>query len=330
MYNFIFSKRFKNDFKKNSSLNKHVLLDKLITLFDMPEYHFCRATMHQFYIKFPQLSFDKELASEILLRYFEKGFFSIPDYNLSFYTEEDTSDDDNDNLAEATKEDLAIIEKKSSLNWLGFFQKIQDIYWSDSPNNELLERFNFFESREPKNLREKFLSSENTVRANGKLITSKYLFFNIKQVLKYYEKLFLLYFHEYPLNIKASTRTTKRYAKKLENGIHLAVMVDYGFLESELKMGYLEFPSLKVEIFSDALILPIKETTYLSGEMDCAIARIDLFYFMGHFIGNRVGNVSESSEVLQKKLHFYFNVQLYYMKIYLETIERILIQCNIS
>src|SRR5437870_1935061 len=87
MYNnFLFDKGFKQKFKEVSLFNKDAIINKLLALFDMPQYHFCRAVMHLFYIKFPEVTFDKKLASEILLLFFEKGFFSMPDYDVLFYT----------------------------------------------------------------------------------------------------------------------------------------------------------------------------------------------------------------------------------------------------
>ena len=309
----IFNSVFKEKFTTLSEINKDRIIKRLLSLFDLPEDHFCRATMYRYYFKYPKIEFNKEIASKILFSFFQEGSFSIVDYTciskspsslqLTFVT--DSYD---------VKEGHTAI-----LNWMKFLTDLEDKHWEKFPL--LLEKVDFFEDREPKNLREKVLYFGVKDSHSDKFLSNKYLFFNINFILNYYEKLISLYFPEYLLIKKVSKKKLKRYGKKIGEKSYLGFCIDYSALESELKMGYIEFPIISIEIFSIDMIEFPSEKKYLNGSTESPIIRVKLFYFMGNFIDNRVGNSSESSELLQKKLHFHFVVNSFYTKIYLEEIE---------
>jgi hypothetical protein len=306
----LYDAAFKERFEAVSKLHINKLISKLLGLFETSEFHYCRATMHRYYLKYPKIAFDKAIASKILLTFFEGGAFSIFDFTKanasvqfpSLVTDSQSSDE----------------SSLSNLNWNTFFNELQSKYYDEFYYP--LEIVCLFEDREPRNLKEQILVSEIKVRYADGFMPSKYSFFDIKGVLKVYERLIELYYPEYPLIKEVSTKRLKRYGHDIGNGMCLGFCVDYSILEAELKNSYLEFPSLKIEIFSIDLTHSISESVYLGGESDSPIARVNLFYFMGNFIHNRVGDSSDDSDWLQKKLCFYFAVNSFYTKIYLEEI----------
>jgi hypothetical protein len=299
----IFDKRFKQRFKDVSRANMGRLTDRLLSLFDAPEFHFCRATMGRYYFKYPEISFDRETAAKILLAHFEDDCFSIFDHSEKKEGRRERQSFITDKYPDAAK---------VRVNWDTFVGELMERYLQ-SPERPVSESINFFEDRPPKNLREWALA--NT-----------YAFFDISQTLRYYEQLFALYFPEYPFMKQVSTKKYRRYARYIGNGLYVGFYVDFSFIERELKMTYLELPHLHIEIFSSRLTSHIPMLDYLRGDKDLPIAQVQTCYFIGG-IESRVGNSSESSVELQKKLCFHFAVQSFYMKIYMEEVERILLQC---
>lgn len=313
----LFDKKFRERFREISQERMVKITNRLLSLFDTPEFHFCRSTMHRYYFKYPKIHFDKETASGILSSFFEGGNFSIVDYSEKRLTREHKS----------FVTDESSVPEQSGLNWRAFVEELQNRYWAGVAGSGL-EEFNFYKDRAPKNLKERVLSGELPVLIDGRPAENKYSFFDVNQTLKYYEKLFALVLPEYPLQKEVSNKKIRRYAKDIGNGLNLGFYVDYSALERELKNGYLEFPPLMIEAFSSRLTQPIPELDYLNGQTEQPIARIHPFYFMGYPVDTRVGNSSESSEELRKKLHFRFEVFAFYTRIYLEAIAEILIDCS--
>ena len=312
-----FDTSFRIAFKEVSRKNMQSTIDRLLNLFDTPENHFCRATMHRFYFKYPTMYFDKEIASKILMTLFEGAYFSILDI-----TDKATF---NHRVSYSFVTDSSSMQEQAMLNWNAFVKELQRKYLEILPKED---EPNFFEDRPPKNLREKILNSEIQIEVDGKTIIRKYSFFNVKEVLKYYEVLLALYYPEYPMVKEASSKKIKRYGRDVGNGMYLGFFVDFSFIEKELRNNYLEFPKIKIEVFSRGLTSPIIESAYLKGQTDGAIARVNPFYFMGNFISYRIGDSSEGTSDIQQKLHFYFRVNSFYTKIYLDEVANILAVCR--
>lgn len=303
----LFDKKFLSDFEEISSKMMSELVENLCGLFDTSEFHFCRSTMSRFYFKYPKVKFDREVASDILSKIFDGGKFSIinldkiPSRNYIAYTF-------------PTEENARSGGNISDENWSNFHREIQEKYW-DEKKDHTLPKLNFFELREAKTLREKAL-------VDG--IDPTYKFFNVREVLQYYENLIAIFFPEYVFMKDSSNKKIKRYGKDIGNGLCVGFIINYSFLEGELKNGYLELPDITIEIFSKDVNRFIPEIEYLKGDEVKPIGRVALCYFMGHIVNKRLGSSSETEEILYKKLYFAFNVRSFYTRIYLEQLERVL------
>ncbi len=313
------NEKFKTDFKKESRRKQMDFSSKLSKVFDLPDYHFAKSVLSIFYEKYPKIDFDRKIASKILQDLINTGGFSFFDYSQEFrggypiYKLKKNY---------YNKESKSLTSEVENSNWSSFLDKIKSEYWKKESKMEsflLLQNFDLYKDREPKTVREKTLQS---ITVNG--INVSYNFFNITKVVNFYTKLFKEFFHDFELIEKISNTRIKRYRKEIGDGFFLALCVDYGLLKKELKMGYLEFPRISVELFSSKLKSHIKPNEYVISQNKYDIGRVNFHYYIANKFNNfRVGNSSQNDEVLKRDLFFHMEVNAYYLRIYLEEVERI-------
>lgn len=317
----IFDKKFKRTFREISANNKEKLLCELLNVFDLPDFHFSKSVLHRYYRKFPELHFDKNIANAVLRNFFRAGAFYILDYDEPYFGGYSKTFNPSPNEDELINDPEKL--KITNSNWNNFLIKLKQNYWEDARNEKRflsIANFDLFEQRNPISAKEKFLSTTQVIKVEEKTFLIKYNFFNVTEVLKFYDKLISEFYPDFILLKNVSNKKIKRYVKKIQNNIFLCLFIDYSFLENELNNTYLELPNIKIEILSEEMKGFIKEDLYLIGNEDYPIARIDLNYFMGAPIYNRIGNSSEDAEFLKKDLFFYSEVYSFYLTKYLKII----------
>lgn len=306
--------RFKENFSIVSKNRIKNFVSSLIELFDSNQYHYCRATMHRFYFKYPCVHFDKSVAESVLYKFFEDGHFFIIDKSNLNYTP---------CFPTLITDTLTINElNEANNNWFDFLSILKSVYISDIADK--LNNIDFYKSRRPRNLREKIIASEINLLTDEINKPISYPYFNIKQIMEYFYSLIGLYFPEYNFIDKLSTRKLKRYAKVINEEISMGFSVDIQLLETELKLGYLEVPFFKIELYSTKFIHLNSKVIDPFEDLDEKILSANVFYFMGNFIHNRIGKLSDSNKDLSTNLHFHFGVTSFYTKIYLEEIASII------
>jgi hypothetical protein len=273
---------------------------------------------------YPALHFDPKVAKNILTDFTAQGSFYVYNYDEPFMGGYPRLSRSKGNYYEEAglKDDR--FEDTARSNWDGFVEKIKQAYWRKEGKEEryrVLSDFAAFEDRKPKSPRELLLSTPQEMEIDGKKFTVKYSFFNVKEVLKYYNRLVLEFFPDFVLQEKVSDKKHSRYAKKIGDSLLLGLYIDYSYLEKELQMTYLEFPTINVELFSSSLSKSLKEEAYLGDQEEYPIVRIDPGYFMGNMYDYRIGNSSQNENLLKRNLFFYFEVYSFYLRVYLKHIE---------
>lgn len=313
------NERFKNNFKEESVKNRHNFILTLLEVFELPEYHFSKSILDIYYQKYPKLLFKKPVAREILKDMMNHGGFYFLDFtkenrggypmfkiNKGYYSQNSKNIDNNLQYS----------------NWNSFIEKLKKKYWEEGSKLDSYAKignFTLYKDRESKTAREKV--SENII-IDGADIKNKY--FNSTPISKYYQELFTKFFPKFCLMKNISNTKIKRYGKKIDNNLYLGLYVDYGLLKRELNMGYLELPRIEVELFSKDFKAYIKPDSYVISQDKFDIGRINFHYFMGNRLKNyRIGNSSQEEDLLKKDLFLYMEVNAFYLKIYLNEVERI-------
>jgi hypothetical protein len=194
-------------------------------------------------------------------------------------------------------------------------QRRMNVYWNDVDREDeyqALSNFAMYCDREPKSLREKY-------HVDGGL-----RLFDLAATLAYHERLITFLFPSYMRMKKVSDRKTRRYAKRLKNGLFLGLYARFSFLESELRMGYVELPELSVEVFDDSVERCLSDQAYTSYQTDHAIARIRLAGITGHPEHQRIGYIGDPEDDLKGALFFHSDVSAHYLRIHLSHCEQIL------
>lgn len=315
----MFSKEYREEFKRISYLNRYSLVDDLSKIFDLPSLHFARALLGRYYFKYPYVYFERKDATTLLEAFFKEGSFFIVN-NKELYSGGYSKESLRRYFIQDFGSDVNSIEI-SALNWHAFFNSIFNNYCEiNLLNSDFFENISLYEKRAPKSFRENILSKGIVVNVGEKNEIKKYSFFNIDECLKFYSKLFDEFYSEYKIIEFVSNKNEKRYGKILANNIYLGFYVNFKAIVSQLKMGYLELPILEIEIFTRRVSKGTQVIDYIS-EPNEFIARIDLFYNMGRFSSMRVGDSSEDPNILVKRLYFYFEVYAYYFRIYIKHVE---------
>lgn len=315
------TEKFKIDFKQESKNRREDFFSKVSTIFNLPEYHFARCILGTFYQHNPKIRFDKEIAGKLLQDLIGTEGFSFYDFTKEFMGGYPINRLDKDYYTNGPRVGTT---EDEDLNWAIFIDKIKSDYWKDESRRNsyaLIQAFDLYEDRKPKTAREKRF---HPIVFNGKEIY--YKFFNVKQANKFYTKLFEKYFHDFELIAKISDAKIKRYGKEIYNGLFLGLYIDYSLLKQEMKMGYLEFPRMKVELFSNKLNSPLKPDDYVIPQNKYDIGRVNLQHNIGNTFNNfRIGNSSQKEEELKRDLYFYSEVNAYYLRMYLEEVEHIVL-----
>lgn len=309
---------FKIAFKNQNLKFKADLLEALTNILELPEYHYTHSVLKTFYTNSHQIYLDKNSAKEILKSKLSYGGAYIVDYDELY----------NGGYRKILNEsiiqnDIKLVEKIDE-NWSIFVAKCKEIYWSNYQNTNRfnnISNFEIYDERPPINLRESFLNKTNVLNIDGELKTIKYNFFNIKNVVKFYNQLMDEFYPDFKLIERISTSKIKRYGKSLGDGNYLGLYLDFQYLENELKMTYMEIPPVRIEFFTENLNSHVKEDKYLIDQLDYPIARINLSFFMGNQINFRIGNSSEDGEYLKRELFYNFDIYSKYLLIHLKDVE---------
>lgn len=328
MDNLIINESFKNRFKEISRLKTNFALNELLTVFDLPENIWTHSILNLFYKKLPNVYLDKDFAKQMVRDNLgEKGFYFL-DYDRPFYGGYPTK---KPMIANHDGEitDKLILETKAK-NWTLFENELQSNYWNNELNRVKFSAYDdltLYEDRLPKNPKEAYMCKDKIAIVNGiEVKISRSFFFMLKNVTTYYESLINVFLCEFRFDKKLSNKKSKRFVKNIGKGLNLALCVDFNFLEKGLKMGYMEFPKIDIEVFSDKLNSYVSQADYLKNTDEYDIAWVGGLNFIGAFSNLRIGNSSQDELELKKKLFYHFDIYSFYLKLNLKLIKENLME----
>ncbi|WP_375562438.1 hypothetical protein ACE193_07790 [Bernardetia sp. OM2101] len=209
----------------------------------------------------------------------------------------------------------------SNDDFKGFLEELMSNYWTQKEFD--FDSIELFEDREPKNIRERTLHNPLQTPASNGVVIQKHYFFNVKNVIVFYEKLIKSFFPDYSKNKSLSKKGILRYTKDIGNQMSIALYIDTNYIQTELKNMYLELPRIEIEILSNSFHTFLKQENYLIEQDEYPIYRIGFNYFLGqnpHLF--RIGNSSEDKGILFKKSIFFFEQYSFFIKRYAEIIEK--------
>gem|GEM_PF-5587427 len=305
-------KDFKLKFKALSVLHKNEILNKLSSVFDLDESHFSKATLHRFYCKYPKISFKKDDAISVLNMFFSDGSFYIQDFDEKYlggflktsqsYSLEATTNEHN-------------VSEQIAHNWELFISNLRHhCVASDDIRFRQLTNYNFEKKRTVKRVREKMLTAGLKVVANNKSIESKFVLLDSKKILECYNEMICFFLPDFLPDEMASSVDMVRYSKEIETGLFLSFSVDYGFIRKELNRMNISYPTVNIEL------LVKNPNSFIVNQVE----KVNVWFFMGHFVFKRITDSSEPIDIIKEKLFFALKTYCFYMEIYLELVSDII------
>lgn len=315
---------FKQKFKSISLENNGKLLNELIKCITNIEKRYLHATLNLYYNKYPKVKLDLDYFRKTLELEFEQRSFYVLNFNEPFLGGYEPKYNNFNDSTELNDNEINDIIHQ---NWEEFIDEIKGEYWTSLDkikSFDAISNIDFFEDRLAKTHSEKILALNTKFLINGELKEIIYKYFDVKNVMSYYNKLIELFFPDFQLNKLVSTKKIKKYTKRISYGYFLSLYIDFGFIESELKRTHLELPRIHLELLSQTLISHVKEDSYLVSQVEYPIVRISLGRFIGHLSNFRIGDSSKEEIKLKKELFYNFDVYSTYLNIYVNYIELIL------
>ena len=295
-----FNENMRNMLQELSIENRKKTIEELVILLDdeinlMPLKWF-------FNVKNQNLAFDKERFVENLELTYSKSLLFVFDYSKEFqggkFIYKYAQNEINDEL------------------WENYKNFQQNKFWSNLSRDEEaiyqeLSSFEAFVDCEPRTQREVYQLELN----------DKYNLPNYKEWSKYYQKLMKHFFSAYKLNSKISNSTKKRYLhQKLNESEYVSSLYfDQGAFIRELKMGYLEFHPLYMEIIHNSINKHYNPEDYVvTYNEDCPIVMVGTSQGFANLLTGRIGFFHEDAETLKKSLYLHFKVYANYLNIFLD------------
>ncbi len=209
----------------------------------------------------------------------------------------------------------------SNNNFKVFLEELMSNYWTQKEFD--FDSIELFEEREPKNTRERTLHYPIQIPASNGFIPQKHYFFNVKNIIDFYEQLIKSFFPDYSKNKPLSKKGILRYTKDIGNEMSIALYIDTNYIKTELKYMYLELPRIEIEIISNSLYTFLKQEDYLIEQDEYPIYRVGFNYFLGRNPHTfRMGNSSDDKETLLKKSIFFFEQYSFFVKSYVQIVEK--------
>lgn len=289
--------------------NRYYISDKLSEIFDNSLYTPYFALLKSFFNK--GIDIDRGLTKNKIRQIFNFSSFYIVDYDASF-----TGGYSHKIIRDILSEKKYINTDEDNKMWNNFIKELKLISITNSSQkiNLLLNDFNLFEDRLPKNVREVAFSKLNR----------KYNFFNLKTSVLFYEELISFFFSDFNKNKKLSKKGSIKYEKSLCKDYVIMLDFDENELKSELKNFYLILPKINIEIRSVYFNEFVPSNAYLVCQEDYPIYRIGWNLFLGNTGYFRIGDASDSNDTLIRETFFYFEQQSFFIKKYISIIENIL------
>lgn len=340
---------FRSAFRAAAFERRYAIADALESIFDLPDDHPLRGPTHSIrycgyitslppahplreellrrYGKLPNLEqegllqFDPAVAKRRLRAMLADGAYSILDLAAPgvvpsperAVVELQRIADERAALMRADYPTLDVGRVMFKEDWS--IQRRMNVYWNDLDREDeyqALSAFSIYCDRAPQSVREKF-------HADGGL-----RLFDRAATLAYHERLITFLFPGYERQKKVSDRRTRRYAKRLKNGLFLGLHAGFSFLENELRRGYVELPELWVEVFDESVGRCLSDQVYTSYQTEHAIARIRLAGITGQREYQRIGYIGDPDDDLKGSLFYHSDVRAYYLRIHLSQCEQIL------
>ncbi len=297
----ITEKPFKNAFRKVGFSNKEKLVDSLMEIFSKTQFHFLRYALFKYSDTFSLNPDVKNILSDSI----KEGDFFVYDFYEPFQGGRELSNKDMGlrSFVAMTEEEQKEFDSKEE----EFKNKIEDQFWNNKENiskYEAISSFDVYEIREPKSNKEKAMKIFDDFGINGGGHKKKSSLFNVNNILKYYQDIVSLFFPDFVLSKKLSSKTIKRFTKDIGNDLLLGLYLDLGFISGELKHMYFQFPSIKVELISKELESHVNERLYVVDQSEYPILRLSYMNHIGLGIHFRLGDSTESGEMYKRKSFF--------------------------
>lgn len=313
---------FNKLFKKNVLADSKELAEDITKILELPEYHYTKFLFFDYYTFYKSDKLlDINIIKKIIRDNIQKGYaFILKDklenkgkdvlgawnYNRENYFTDEVG-------LEMSNEERYEIESANEKKTL---ELLKSEYWKNNNEWEVINKIELYEDREPKNMREVFHR-----QSGGK-------FFNPKNTLLFYELVIAHFLPEYKYNPKISKKKEKRYTKNINEDYAISLYIDFGFIEKEIKYGYIEFPVFSIDFHKtslDKFIEPFNYTSKYSEIDEVDICRI-LYYSITNefrtFGLSRIGNSWMEGKEIAKDLVFYFDSYSMLLKLYLKYIKK--------
>lgn len=323
-----FDENFNNRLSNIFLERKGDLVTELLKAFDTSDFHYCRFALMDYYHLYPELSIENLKAKQRFLELRDACVFFILNYAEQLRDGYTTSHAHENVFLEDMRMlglDTSQTQDIALKNWEEFTSSIKQQFWNDVQNLQAyrnISDLNLFDDRLPVTPREKLLSTKRVAILNGVTIElPTYNIFDIASTLEYYDRLIGFFYPEFELQKNVSNKKIKRYAKRLNDDLYLSLFIDFSFLEGELKKNDLEFPQIKIEVFSKQLTTCIKENDYLLNQQEHPIVRLSSTKSLGNF-PRRLGNSSEEEDYLKRELFFNMAVHSFYLNKHLQFLSK--------